>query len=111
MIINYSENKNLFSIFRICLSGETGRHSGLKIRRLSEKRRTGSIPVSGTNSLLEYCFFVLLNYSKLRILIMQLMSILLIDFVLMKFMSNILIIWAVKIDYSICQNTILIVNN
>jgi hypothetical protein len=32
-----------------CPSGEIGRHSGLKIRRLPEKGRTGSIPVSGTN--------------------------------------------------------------
>ena len=31
-----------------CPSGEIGRHSGLKIRRLPEKGRTGSIPVSGT---------------------------------------------------------------
>ena len=31
-----------------CLSGEIGRHSGLKIRRLPERGRTGSIPVSGT---------------------------------------------------------------
>src|ERR1700716_393800 len=34
-----------------CPSGEIGRHSGLKIRRLPEKGRTGSIPVSGTNPL------------------------------------------------------------
>jgi hypothetical protein len=32
-------------------SGEIGRHSGLKIRRLPERGRTGSIPVSGTKSL------------------------------------------------------------
>jgi hypothetical protein len=32
-------------------SGEIGRHSGLKIRRLPEKGRTGSIPVSGTKLL------------------------------------------------------------
>src|SRR6478735_4988985 len=32
-------------------SGEIGRHSGLKIRRLPERGRTGSIPVSGTNTL------------------------------------------------------------
>ena len=32
-------------------SGEIGRHSGLKIRRLPERGRTGSIPVSGTNSM------------------------------------------------------------
>ncbi len=31
-----------------CPSGEIGRHSGLKIRRLPERGRTGSIPVSGT---------------------------------------------------------------
>jgi hypothetical protein len=31
-------------------SGEIGRHSGLKIRRLPERGRTGSIPVSGTNT-------------------------------------------------------------
>lgn len=31
-------------------SGEIGRHSGLKIRRLPERGRTGSIPVSGTKS-------------------------------------------------------------
>jgi hypothetical protein len=35
----------------LCPSGEIGRHSGLKIRRLPEKGRTGSIPVSGTKSL------------------------------------------------------------
>ena len=29
-------------------SGEIGRHSGLKIRRLPARGRTGSIPVSGT---------------------------------------------------------------
>jgi hypothetical protein len=28
--------------------GEIGRHSGLKIRRLPERGRTGSIPVPGT---------------------------------------------------------------
>ncbi len=33
-----------------CPSGEIGRHSGLKIRRLPERGRTGSIPVSGTKS-------------------------------------------------------------
>jgi hypothetical protein len=33
-------------------SGEIGRHSGLKIRRLPERGRTGSIPVSGTSNLL-----------------------------------------------------------
>src|SRR4051812_31211638 len=32
----------------LCPSGEIGRHSGLKIRRLPERGRTGSIPVSGT---------------------------------------------------------------
>jgi hypothetical protein len=31
-----------------CPSGETGRHSGLKIRRFVNSGRTGSIPVSGT---------------------------------------------------------------
>jgi hypothetical protein len=41
--------------FKLALSpsGEIGRHSGLKIRRLPEKGRTGSIPVSGTNS--QFC--------------------------------------------------------
>ncbi len=44
----------LASCFNIALSpsGEIGRHSGLKIRRLPEKGRTGSIPVSGTKILL-----------------------------------------------------------
>ena len=32
-------------------SGEIGRHSGLKIRRLLVRGRTGSIPVSGTKIL------------------------------------------------------------
>jgi hypothetical protein len=36
-----------------CPSGEIGRHSGLKIRRLPEKGRTGSIPVSGTISVIQ----------------------------------------------------------
>lgn len=40
-----------FEIKRLSLSGEIGRHSGLKIRRLPEKGRTGSIPVSGTSHL------------------------------------------------------------
>ncbi len=31
--------------------GEIGRHSGLKIRRLPERGRTGSIPVPGTTDL------------------------------------------------------------
>jgi hypothetical protein len=35
----------------LCPSGEIGRHSGLKIRRLPARERTGSIPVSGTNQL------------------------------------------------------------
>ncbi len=30
-------------------SGEIGRHSGLKIRRLAERQRIGSIPISGTS--------------------------------------------------------------
>jgi hypothetical protein len=33
---------------RLSLSGEIGRHSGLKIRRFVNNGRTGSIPVSGT---------------------------------------------------------------
>jgi hypothetical protein len=36
-------------LLNCCPSGEIGRHSGLKIRRLPEKGRTGSIPVSGTS--------------------------------------------------------------
>jgi hypothetical protein len=32
-----------------CPGGETGRHIGLKIRRLPEKGRAGSIPAPGTN--------------------------------------------------------------
>lgn len=35
-------------IRRLSLSGEIGRHSGLKIRRFVNNGRTGSIPVSGT---------------------------------------------------------------
>ena len=44
----------LHRILNIALSpsGEIGRHSGLKIRRYPEKGRTGSIPVSGTNSII-----------------------------------------------------------
>ena len=38
----------LFLMKASCPSGEIGRHSGLKIRRLPERGRTGSIPVSGT---------------------------------------------------------------
>ena len=34
-----------------CPSGEIGRHIGLKIRRFVNNGRTGSIPVSGTNTL------------------------------------------------------------
>jgi hypothetical protein len=34
----------------LSLSGEIGRHSGLKIRRFVNSGRTGSIPVSGTTS-------------------------------------------------------------
>ncbi|MDB5771335.1 MAG: hypothetical protein JWM42_1709 [Burkholderia sp.] len=37
-------------ILALCPSGEIGRHSGLKIRRFVNSGRTGSIPVSGTNS-------------------------------------------------------------
>ncbi len=37
----------------LCPSGEIGRHSGLKIRRLPERGRTGSIPVSGTRRALK----------------------------------------------------------
>ena len=33
-------------------SGEIGRHIGLKIRRFVNNGRTGSIPVSGTTSLI-----------------------------------------------------------
>jgi hypothetical protein len=49
--------------FKIALSpsGEIGRHSGLKIRRLPEKGRTGSIPVSGTKY-----FFISSHTSQTR---------------------------------------------
>ncbi len=40
-----------FTIERLCLSGEIGRHIGLKIRRFVNNGRTGSIPVSGTITL------------------------------------------------------------
>ncbi len=43
-------------------SGEIGRHSGLKIRRLPERGRTGSIPVSGTKKL----FYPVSNHLKTR---------------------------------------------
>jgi hypothetical protein len=35
-----------FARIALCPSGEIGRHSGLKIRRLPEKERAGSIPAS-----------------------------------------------------------------
>lgn len=38
----------LFDNRHPCLSGEIGRHIGLKIRRFVNNGRTGSIPVSGT---------------------------------------------------------------
>jgi hypothetical protein len=41
----------LFDNRSLCLSGEIGRHIGLKIRRFVNNGRTGSIPVSGTNQL------------------------------------------------------------
>lgn len=40
------------TIDRTCPSGEIGRHIGLKIRRFVNNGRTGSIPVSGTTTLL-----------------------------------------------------------
>ena len=40
----------LFSIVA-CPGGETGRHIGLKIRRLPEKERAGSIPAPGTKNM------------------------------------------------------------
>jgi hypothetical protein len=36
-----------------CPSGEIGRHSGLKIRRLPEKGRAGSSPASGTSNVID----------------------------------------------------------
>jgi hypothetical protein len=39
---------NRRSVLVFGLSGEIGRHSGLKIRRFVNSGRTGSIPVSGT---------------------------------------------------------------
>ncbi len=47
----------------LCPSGEIGRHSGLKIRRLPERGRTGSIPVSGTN----ISYHLVSNHLKTRI--------------------------------------------
>ncbi len=41
-----------FTIEHLCLSGEIGRHIGLKIRRFVNNGRTGSIPVSGTITLI-----------------------------------------------------------
>jgi hypothetical protein len=45
-----------------CPGGETGRHIGLKIRRLPEKGRAGSIPAPGTNTL----FYIVSNPLKTR---------------------------------------------
>ena len=42
-----------------CPGGETGRHIGLKIRRLPEKGRAGSIPAPGTNN-----YFYRINSSQ-----------------------------------------------
>ena len=58
IVISPSHGAFLFhnTVLSFGLSGEIGRHSGLKIRRFVNNGRTGSIPVSGTTLTALSCY-------------------------------------------------------